>query len=148
MADFKDERVYNTHTLTVVFLWSSLALLVCVIAMAWFDYSRPWKSYQRQFMRMERQKALEKRNEAKGDIDFNQYKQLKADLGQANQDLKSHEDVMDHLQSQQASLDNQIYKTNMVYQVTKAKIDAAKYDYSEHYLKAGKDNAGSEEGSR
>ncbi len=142
MADFKDERVYNTHTLTVVFLWSSLALLVCVIAMAWFDYSRPWKSYQRQFMRMERQKALEKRNEAKGDIDFNQYKQLKADLGQANQDLKSHEDVMDHLQSQQASLDNQIYKTNMVYQVTKAKIDATKYDYSEHYLKAGKDNAG------
>jgi len=142
LADFKDERVYNTHTLTKVFLWSSVALLLCVIAMAWFDYSRPWKAYQRQFMRLERQKALEKRNEAKGEIDFTQYKQLVLDKKQAEKDLKDHQDVMDHLQSVQADLDNQIYKTNMIYQVTKAKIDAAKFDYSEHYLRENKDNPG------
>jgi mono/diheme cytochrome c family protein/peptidoglycan hydrolase CwlO-like protein len=140
LADFKDERVYNTNTLTKVFLWSSLALLVCVIAMAWFDYSRPWKSYQIKFMHMERQKALANRNEAKGEIDISQYKKLLSDKKEAENDLKSRQNILDHLQNQQADLDNQIYKVNMVYQVTKAKIDATKYDYSEHYLKEGKDN--------
>ena len=140
MADFKDERVYNTLTLTKVFLWSSIGLLIAVIWMAYADYHRDWKKYQRQFMQMERQKALEKRNEAKGEIDLALYKQLLVDKKDAEKDLQSRQDLVEQLQNQQADLDNQIYKTNMVYQVTKAKIDATKYEYSEHYLKPGKDN--------
>ena len=57
MADFKDERAYDSRTLTQWFLWSSLGLLVCVILMAYFDYHRDWKYYQRRFMAFQRFKA-------------------------------------------------------------------------------------------
>lgn len=100
--------------------------------MAWADYHRDWKGYQRQFMQMERAKAKENLGEVKSGIDIAQYKSLKAELKDATTELKSHEDKIDGLQFKQAKLDAQIYKTKViVYQPLKAKIDAVKYQYSE-----------------
>ena len=132
MADFKDERAYNSKTLTKVFLWSSLLLLICVIWMIWKDYNRPWKNYQRQFMQLQRSMAVEQRTEAISDIDFAKFKQLRSDLDQANKDLKSHEDEISKLSNQVADLDNKIFKVKTVdYQPLKAQLDADKYTYSE-----------------
>ena len=141
MADFKDERAYDSHKLTQVFLWSSLALLVCVVWMALKDYERPWKNYQRRFMQLERSQDKEKLGEDRSDIDIAQYKQLKSDLAEANRDLKSHQDQISDLESKQAKLDAQIYKVNMNNQVVKATIDATKYSYSAE-VENGKDDAG------
>jgi len=131
LADFKDERAYDSNQLTKVFLWSSLALLVCVMWMAWKDYHRPWKDYQRKFMQLERSRTQEKMGEVRGEIDMAQYNQLRADLKEANQDLKSHEDQIGELESKQAKLDAKIYSVNSNYQMVKANIDADKYAYSE-----------------
>lgn len=142
MADFKDERAYDSRTLTRWFLWSSLALLVCVIWMAWHDYSRPWKNYQRRFMAMERLRTREKLGEVRSDIDIAQYKQLKADLRDAARELKSHEDRIDELQSKEAKLDAQIYKVNNLhYQIVKAQISEDEYNYGEDQ-KNGRADAG------
>jgi len=139
LADFKDERAYNSKTLTQVFLWSSLVLLLCVIWMIWKDYNRPWKNYQRQFMQLQRSQAKEQETEVVSDLDFAKYKQLRADLNAANKDLKSHEDEIDKLNKQAEKLDSQIFKVKTVnYQPLKAQIDADKYTYSEDN-KEGKD---------
>ncbi|HTA76276.1 MAG TPA: c-type cytochrome [bacterium] len=139
MADFKDERAYDSKTLTKVFLWSSLVLLICIIWMIWKDYNRPWKNYQRQFMQLQRSMAVDQKTEAISDIDFAKYKQLRSDLDAANKELKSHEDEIDRLNDQAAKLDNQIFKSKTVdYQPLKAQIDADKYTYAEEN-KDGKD---------
>ena len=141
MADFKDERVYNSRTLTQWFLWSSLALLVCVGFMAYLDYHRSWKEYQRDFMTMERKKAKLQRNQVKSEIDIAQYKQLRADLKEANRDLKSHRAKISELESQQAKLDAKIYSVKSNYQMSKANVDADKYKYSES-IKNGSEDKG------
>ena len=142
MADFKDERAYDSKTLTQWFLWSSLVLLVCVFLMAWFDYNKEWKNYERRFMTLQRIQDRKELKEVSATADVAQYKQLKSQLRDANQDLKAHEDEMAKLQSKEASLDAQIYKVkNLGYQIVKAQIDADKYTYSEE-LKNGKDDAG------
>jgi len=140
LADFKDERAYDSLTLTKWFLGSSLGLLVCVGWMAWHDYSRPWKNYQRRFMSLQRGMARKKLGEINAAADVAQFKQLKADLKEANQDLDGHEAEMKKLTDLEASLDAQMYKTkNMTYQVVKAQIDEDKYNYGEG-LKNGHDD--------
>lgn len=142
MAEVKDERVYNVNTLTKVFLWASLGLLACVIAMAWLDYSRPWKDYQRKFMHLQRSRIKESYAEAKNEVDWNQVNQLKTLLSDASKELETHTREISDLEDQQGKLDAQIYKFNKDYLLERAQIDAAKYDYSEHFLKEGKVNAG------
>ncbi len=142
MAEVKDERVYNVNTLTKVFLWASLGLLACVIAMAWLDYSRPWKDYQRKFMHLQRSRIKESYAEAKNEVDWNQVNQLKTQLSDASKELETHTREISDLEDQQGKLDAQIYKFNKDYLLERAQIDAAKYDYSEHFLKEGKVNSG------
>ena len=90
-------------------------------------------------MQLQRSMAVDQKTEAISDIDFAKYKQLRLDLAQANNDLKSHEDEIDKLNDQAAKLDNQIFKAKTVnYQPLKAQIDADKYTYAEAN-KDGKD---------
>ncbi len=140
MADFKDERAYNSKTLTKIFLWSSLVLLLCVIWMVWKDYNRPWKNYQRQFMQLQRSQAVDSAKEVVSDMDFAKFKQLHIDLKEANKDLDSHEKEISRLNDLSAKLDTQIFKVKTVdYQPLKAQLDADKYAYSEEN-KEGKDS--------
>ena len=142
MADFKDERAYDSNTLTKWFLWSSLALLLCVGFMAYFDYHRPWKEYQRRFMAIQRRQAVEKKGEIASSIDINEYKQLKADVKEANKELKSHQDQIDELQNKLGKLVAQHYKIyNLGYLLLKAHIDADKYAYGES-VKSGHEDKG------
>src|SRR5690348_6844984 len=100
--------------------------------MAWHDYSRPWKNYQRRFMSLQRGMTRKKLGEINASADVAQYKQLKADLKEANQELQGHEDQIKKLTDLEASLDTQMYKTkNMGFQIVKAQIDADKYAYGE-----------------
>ena len=132
MADFKDERAYNSKTLTQVFLVSGLALLICIIWMIWRDYNRPWKQYQREFMQLERSKAVQDKREAVSDIDIAQYKELRQELNQATSDLKSHEDEISKLTDESAKLDSEIFKVKTVdAQPLKAQMDADRYTYSQ-----------------
>ncbi|HJT25604.1 MAG TPA: c-type cytochrome, partial [bacterium] len=142
MADFKDERAYDSQTLTKWFLWSSLALLVCVGLMAYLDYHREWKYYQRRFMTLQRIMARRQLGEVNASADVAQYKQLKSQLGEANQDLRAHEDEISKLQSKEASIDAQTYKVkNLGYQILKAQISADVYTYGEE-TKNGKNDPG------
>jgi cytochrome c2/flagellar biosynthesis chaperone FliJ len=131
LADFKDERAYDSKKLTQVFLWSSLALLVCVLWMALHDYSRPWKDYQRKFNTLQVSKLSEQKADAVSSIDIAQYKQLKTDLKEAKVELKTQEGKIGDLESKIAKLDAQIFKVKSDYQMLKANIDADKYSYSE-----------------
>ena len=142
MADFKDERAYDSKKLTQWFLVSSLVLLVCVAWMAYKDYHRSWKEYQREFLRMDKLRTKEKYEDLRSQFDFSDYRQLKADLKDADKDLQSHQATIDDLTSKSAKLDAQIYKTKVIeYQPLKAKIDADKYIYSEG-VKDGDTNEG------
>lgn len=109
--------------------------------MAYFDYHRDWKDYQRRFMTYQRIKNRQQLRDINASADVAQYNQLRADLKEANQELKTHEDDVKKLTDTEGKLDAQIYKTkNLGYQIVKAQIDADKYTYGEG-LKNGKDDA-------
>jgi mono/diheme cytochrome c family protein len=131
LADFKDERAYNSRTLTQWFLWSSLVLLVCVAIMAWKDYNRPWKYYQRRFVALQRSMIRDKYQQANSAIDWNQVKEMEAQLEEANDDLKASKSQIAQLDDKQARLSAQVFKVKSQYQMLKAHIDADKYTYSE-----------------
>ncbi len=135
MAEFKDERVYDSRKLTQWFLGAGLALLLSVGWMAWADYHRAWKEYQRRFMRLETAHTREKLGEVKSGIDMAQYNQLKSELHEAQQELLGHRERIGALESKEAKLDAKIYKVNSDYQLVKANIDADKYAYSESVKK-------------
>lgn len=53
MPTFKNDGPYNTKTLTLVFAWSSIALLASIVWMVLADHSREWKAYQGEFRELQ-----------------------------------------------------------------------------------------------
>jgi mono/diheme cytochrome c family protein len=72
------EHHYNIPRLNKVFAASSAALFLSIIGLVWWDYSRPWKRYQRQFAALELERTREAMDAA---LSEEQRKELEA-LGQ------------------------------------------------------------------
>jgi cytochrome c2 len=51
------EHHYDIPKLNRIFAWSSLALLASIVGLVWYDYKRPWKDYQRDFMQRDFEKT-------------------------------------------------------------------------------------------
>ncbi|HVZ79362.1 MAG TPA: c-type cytochrome [bacterium] len=132
MADFKDERAYDSKTLVRWFLVSSLLLWVCVVIMAIKDYDRSWKHYERSFNNMVRKHTASQWHEAGDQISVDDYWALKGQVAKAEGDLKADKVKIDELTNKGADLDAKIFKKNKFeYQALKAQIGADSFVYGE-----------------
>jgi len=49
----KEGFFHNIHKLNIIFALSSIALLLSVLWLIWYDYARDWKEWQRKFIQIE-----------------------------------------------------------------------------------------------
>ena len=120
----------RTLKLNVVFALTSIALLVTLSLMIWFDYAREWKSYQVAFNDLEiklTREQIEAIDKKTGD----RLKAIEAELQQGQKEAAANAEAIRAAQSELAKLDAKWYAADQDFRFTKAKIDVARYEYDE-----------------
>src|SRR5262245_43604132 len=128
----RDQKMAErTLKLNVVFALSSIALLITLSLMIWFDYARGWKKYQTAFNDLE-QKTTRAQVEALDKQVAERLRAIDSELKAGDQEVQQNagairesEQQLDHLQRAEW------YAADQDFRFTKAKIDVARYEYDE-----------------
>src|SRR5262244_2288668 len=72
----RSDRLYEVIHLHKWFAISSLLLFIITVAMVLVDYSREWKRYQREFVRLQIQKTQNDMRQASSSLDRTKLQQL------------------------------------------------------------------------
>lgn len=125
------DTLYDVPTLNRLFLASSLLLLLVTLWMAWQDYDRNWKGYQRRFEdlalgraeaeRTKAESALEKLRETPG------WGELEKELAAARQEAAAGERKAEDLRKEREGLRGALETAGQKYQFAKSEADALKY---------------------
>jgi cytochrome c2 len=127
----RGDRLYEANYLHKWFAISSLLLFLFTIGMVIADYSREWRKYQRDFVRMQVERTSRDMDQASAALDRNKLTQLQQQLDQTRAEEQQNEDKIEELQDQVNDLNAQFYAANQNYQFTKAIYDTDKYTYDE-----------------
>ncbi|HET6317231.1 MAG TPA: c-type cytochrome, partial [Chloroflexota bacterium] len=127
----RDPRMAErTLKLNVVFALTSIALLVTLSLMIWFDYAREWKPYQVAFNDLEL-KLTKQQIDALDTKIGDRLRAIDAELKQGEQEAAQNAAAIGEVQRELARLDAKWYAADQDFRFTKAKIDVARYEYDE-----------------
>ncbi len=126
------ERHYNINKLNLLFAVASLVLLGAVVWMFMADYSREWKTYQKEFRALELEKTRVKFDTEKNKLEkqpeyqalTEKLKETKAKIKEQCSSFKDAAAVVERLQAE-----NDRLKHNA--RIETAKLDAARFRYEE-----------------
>jgi cytochrome c2 len=127
----------RTQTLNLVFALSSLALLVTLSLMIWFDYAREWKKHQIAFMDLE-QKLTREQIDAADKKSGERLAAINAELQKGEQEASANAQAIEASRAKLAALDAEWYAADQDFRFTKAKIDVVRYEYDEAVHKKSK----------
>ncbi len=131
MAKPFDEYLRNMKPQNLLFAVSSVLLLLVTVWMVLDDYTRDWKGYQKEFVRIEANRARAELQMAQENLDQQQLETLQQELEQARSGL---EDKADQLQEAEVKLKESAtltYRDDLSYRTTKSTYDAVKFEYEE-----------------
>jgi flagellar motility protein MotE (MotC chaperone) len=126
------ERYYKSNTLGKWFAISSIVFLITLVWTFADDYFREWKSYQRQFRKLEIEKtrAAVSDEQAKLENDA-QYQAIIEQLAVAENAIREKQESLSEYEEKLARLKAEHYRDIQNYQFTKADYDAVKYAYED-----------------
>src|SRR2546426_1111917 len=127
----RGDRLYKVLHLHKWFAISSLLLFLITIAMVLADYSREWKKYQRDFVRIQIQKTRSDIQQASASLDRAKYNQLEQQLQQSRAEQQRNEAQIDKIQKQKSDLEAKLYAVDENYRFAKARYDSDKYEYED-----------------
>src|SRR6058998_3739010 len=127
----RGDRLYEVIYLHKWFAISSLLLFVFTVAMVMVDYSREWKRYQREFVRLQIQRTERDRQQVLSSLDRAKFQQLQQQLQQARAQQQQNEAQIDKIQKQLGDLNAKYYAADENYRFAKAVYDSDKYEYEE-----------------
>jgi len=127
----RGDRLYQADSLHKWFAISSLALFVFSVAMVLADYSREWKKYQREFVRLQIQKTRQDMRQSAGTLDRAKITQIDQQLKQSSTNQRQNEEQIEKIQKQINDLNAKIYGVDQNYRFSKAIYDTDKYGYEE-----------------
>ncbi len=122
------EKTFFWFAIISVVLTTSLAMIVLT------DYTREWKSYQKQFVRLKIEKAKEKLKSAEKNLDAKKIESLKKAVAEADLSLKNHRSQIQATQKDIEKLDSKFAKTKTSSQDLKQFQDSYKYYFEEFRL--------------
>jgi cbb3-type cytochrome oxidase cytochrome c subunit len=126
------------------FAVGSLLLLGATIWMMYADYHREWKRYQREFRRIEIERAGRKIAELDGQYkNSRDLKRQAADLEAARKDLEARRGDVEQARAAVAEADRKFYLAESEWKISKSYYDAHKYEYEEA-KERGRGEAGAE----
>jgi cytochrome c2 len=127
----RGDRLYEVNYLHKWFAISSLLLFLFTIAMVLADYSREWKKYQRDFVRLQIARTRRDMQQAASTLDRAKLQQLDQQLKQSQAQQQQNEASIEKLQKQVTDLNAKLYAVDENYRFAKAVYDADKYEYEE-----------------
>src|SRR3954447_7077162 len=115
---------YSIRSMNLVFLWTSVVLLMVTGLIVGYDYVRGWKWFQLEFLRMQRERIDADLVTASTDANRQELAGLDKDIKQSNVELAGHRDQ--YLQAQKAldSWEGEHYRADQDYRFGKATLDA------------------------
>lgn len=127
-ADPWRDTLYDVPTLNRLFLASSLLLLLVTLWMAWQDYDRNWKGYQRRFEGLALKRAETDAAKALQDLEaLPEWKALQEELAAAKAEAAAGEVRAAELRKEREGLRGALEKAGQEYQFAKSEVDALKY---------------------
>src|SRR5262249_49016011 len=127
----RGDRLYEVNALHKWFAISSLLLFLITIAMVLADYTREWKRYQRNFVRLQVQKTQSDMRQVAGSLDRTKLQQLDQQLKQSSAQQQQNEAQIEKIQKQVNDLNARLYGVDENYRFSKAVYDSEKYEYEE-----------------
>jgi len=122
---------YNIPRLNRAFFWGGLFLAVVFVWMIVADYSRDWKTIQRNFLRLDRKLTRDAALAARQKALDEEHTKLIGELRAARTEVATHKAKLAQLDRQIRALDPKIYAADQSYKFTKASFDAALYKYED-----------------
>src|SRR5215510_1057605 len=127
----RGDRLYEVNSLHKWFAISSLLLFLFTIAMVLADYSREWKRYQRDFVRLQIQKTQKDMQQFSSSLDRGKLQQLDQQLQQSRAQQQQNEAQIEKIEKQVNDLNAKLYGVDENYRFSKAVYDSDKYEYEE-----------------
>jgi len=127
----RGDRLYEVNSLHKWFAISSLLLFLFTIAMVLADYSREWKKYQRDFVRLQIQRTRQDMQQAASTLDRGKLQQVDQQLQQSRTQQQQNEAQIEKGQKQVNDLSAKLYGVDENYRFAKAVYDSEKYEYEE-----------------
>src|SRR5215510_5114474 len=127
----RSDRLYEVIYLHKWFAISSLLLFVFTVAMVMVDYMREWKTYQRQFVRLQIQRTQRDMQQVASSLDRTKFQQLQQQLQQTRAQQQQNEAQIDKIQKQLSDFNAKYYAADENYRFAKAVYDSEKYEYEE-----------------
>lgn len=127
------EHHYNIPRLNAVFAASSVALLLSIVGLFWYDYRRPWKGYQREFAALDLERTEQEIESILSEAEVAELEALETQLAEAKAKLQQRasdpefvaaKKKVGDLEAQQYLLDSQARKIKSV-------IDSRRFYYEE-----------------
>lgn len=142
MAKSFDEYLRNMKPQNLLFAVSSILLLLVTIWMVMDDYSRGWKGYQKEFARIEADRARADLQAAQENLDQEQLAALQQELEQARSDLEARSEQLQEAQAALLEANTLTYKDDLSFRTVKSTYDAVKFEYEEALHAASPSAAG------
>jgi cytochrome c2 len=127
----RGDRLYEVNSLHKWFAISSLLLFLFTIAMVLADYSREWKKYQRDFVRLQIQRTRQDMQQAASTLDRAKLQQVDQQLQQSRAQQQQNEAQIEKAQKRVNDLNAKLYAVDENYRFAKAVYDSEKYEYEE-----------------
>src|SRR5215471_12159700 len=127
----RNDRLYEGDSLHKWFAISSLLLFLFTVAMVLADYSREWKRYQRDFVRLQIQNTRNDMQQAAGALDRAKLQQIDQQRKQAEAQQHQNEAQIEKNQKMIGDLNAKLYAVDEDYRFSKAVYDRDKYEYEE-----------------
>jgi cytochrome c2 len=127
----RGDRLYEMDSLHKWFAISSLLLFLITVFMVLADYSREWKKYQREFVRLQIRNTQKDIQQVSSTFDRNKLAQLDQQIKQVQANEQQNEAQISTIEKQISDLNAKIYAADENYRFSKAVYDSDKYAYEE-----------------
>src|SRR5215470_7111616 len=127
----RGDRLYEQDSLHKWFAISSLLLFLITVFMVLADYSREWKKYQREFVRLQIRNTQKDLQQVNSSFDRNKLGQLDQQIKQVQKDEQQNEAQIGKIEKQISDLNARQYAVDENYRFSKAVYDSDKYEYEE-----------------
>jgi cbb3-type cytochrome oxidase cytochrome c subunit len=140
MAKTDDDHAYDIPRLNVWFAVCSVLLAVGVVWLVLDDYSRDWKRVQREFNRMEYERARQEIEASLSEEQKQKLEELQEAMRQAEARLQENREAHEAALAELRPLEAAHYRVDQEYKFAKSVLDSQRYAYEEKLAEA--DDAG------
>ena len=126
------DQLYSVHKTTIWFAVASIALVVTLVLIVFQDHNREWKTWQEEFVELERKKLKENLQAMHSKVDEKRLEDLRKELASAQEEFDRNKSEFEKLEADKTGLNVDLVKASARYEDLKQHYDSYKFFLEEH----------------